>query len=82
MQVLKEKAKDLYRGDKVECSVQRDVLHGSDCGLNVHVVKKIREFGIVAPIGLDKPYRHRCGALIIAVPCVSCQVKDVINGVH
>ena len=73
------KAKDLYRGHKLDCSTQREVLSGCNCNLNIQVVKQIREFGIVAPIGLDKPYRHRCGALIIAVPCVACQIKEVSN---
>ncbi len=72
-----EKAKDLYRGHNLDCSVQRSVLSGCDCGLHVHVIKQIREFGIVAPIGLDKPYRHNCGALILAVPCVACQIAGL-----
>ncbi len=42
------KAKDLYRGHKLDCSTQRSVLNGCDCGLNRQIVKQIRDFGLAA----------------------------------
>lgn len=78
MLLSKDKAKDLYRGHKLECNVQRKILRGEETGLNYQVVRQVIEFGIVAPIGLDEPYKcKKCNAKIICVPCVACQIRSL-----
>jgi hypothetical protein len=67
-------ALDLYRGLNHPENVQRAVLRGEETTLHPKVVEKIKSIGIVAPKGLRAPIRCKCGGLIIAVPCVFCQI--------
>lgn len=71
------KAKDLYRGLCVDEDVQRRVLRGEVAGVHPSTVAVIHDIGIVAPKGLRKPERCKCGALLIAKPCVRCQIEEL-----
>jgi len=71
------KAKDLYRGHKIDEDLQRAVLRGEPTTLHRQVVAQILEIGIVLPRGLDRPKRCRCGGLIVAAPCVRCQLEEL-----
>jgi hypothetical protein len=79
MLASKEKAKDLYRGISVAVELQQLVIDGHKVDLHPSTINLIKSIGIVAPKGLDNPKRCRCGGLLIAEPCVKCQIERMKN---
>ena len=82
--------KDLYRGHPLGISQEtqervlemvREGLSDMDIGrlMGIHSnrVIAIREFGLVVPLPTPKPERCKCGALLLAKPCLSCQLVEV-----
>jgi hypothetical protein len=82
--------KDLYRGHPLGITVEtqervlemiRDGLSDMDIsrlmGMHSNRVNAIREFGLIVPLPTPKPERCKCGALLLAKPCLSCQLVEV-----
>jgi len=87
MVVGRTKVKDLYRSGPVPQSQQQRILElvaegipneiiSRIVGLPVANVESVKLYGIVAIAGLDKPERCKCGAKIVAKPCLRCQLVE------
>ena len=82
--------KDLYRGHPLGISQEtqervlemvREGLSDMDIsrlmGIHSNRVIAIREFGLIVPLPTSKPERCKCGALLLAKPCLTCQLSEV-----
>jgi len=76
---------DLYRGHSMHTDTQLAILRLARDGLDkrliaaetkVHpaIVAQVLENGVVLVRALKKPERCECGALLVAAPCLRCQL--------